>query len=736
MLFDHSTGWGAVRPLGFISDTIHQRILLPQLIQEYYEVMVFFGRISIVFLIGLELDILFMKRHLHAAATIAYSGALLCLGLGGAISLPLYRYFAMAQGNESQHFAAFVSILMLSLTNSASPLVIRFTTELNLATSDLGRLAICASLINDITCLFLGVIASKLIDPKGFSMWSWLFSFVVIAVVSILMRYLANWLNGWNRNYKYLRNAPLACVFLVVLLTAGLTELMGDNSVLSSFLLGVMFPREGKTARTLLIKLSYAVYTFLLPIYFGYTGFQANLVLIGELEDFIGIVVIVLLSTGGKILGTLVACHRLKMPFKKGIVIALLLNLKGHFDLLLLSRAQQKMLWNHDFYSIMLVTILLNTLVSGITVAFVVNRNSRSFGYRPVALEWQSPESEIRVLACVHGPRHVPTMVRLIGGLSWSRDSPITAYLMHLVELLPRKKTANKMYHQLEDDELSDDDAYGGNDTLEINDAVDAFVAETGITIHLVKAVSPLTSIHDDIQNGAEDTRASVVILPFHKHQRIDGKMESEKEGIRMINQRVLRQALCTVGILVDRGLTGPSQLPCSVAMQHVAVLFFGGPDDREALSLSKRIGMNHNVNLAVIRFVLSASSISERINISSPENEHVLMAMPSRGVEDETDNAFLEDFYNRYVTSGKVGYVEKHVKNGLQTVAALRDIGDMYQLFIVGRGGQRNSPITTGMSDWEECPELGTVGDLLASSEFETNSSVLVIQQRRQPTE
>lgn len=83
-----------------------------------------------------------------------------------------------------------------------------------------------------------------------------------------------------------------------------------------------------------------------------------------------------------------------------------------------------------------------------------------------------------------------------------------------------------------------------------------------------------------------------------------------------------------------------------------------------------------------------------------------------------------------RYVTSGQVGYIEKRVENGIETASALRDIADMYSIFIVGKGGRGQSVITTGMSDWEECPELGTVGDLLASSDFDISGSVLVIQQ------
>lgn len=100
--------------------------------------------------------------------------------------------------------------------------------------------------------------------------------------------------------------------------------------------------REGKTARTMLHKLSYAVYTFVFPIYFGYTGFQANFADATILKNFIGVVSVVLLSISGKILGAIAACYRLKIPMKEGIVLGLLLNLKGHFDVLIVGTVRAK----------------------------------------------------------------------------------------------------------------------------------------------------------------------------------------------------------------------------------------------------------------------------------------------------------------------------------------------------------------------------------------------------------
>jgi hypothetical protein len=56
--------------------------------------------------------------------------------------------------------------------------------------------------------------------------------------------------------------------------------------------------------------------------------------------------------------------------------------------------------------------------------------------------------------------------------------------------------------------------------------------------------------------------------------------------------------------------------------------------------------------------------------------------------------------------------------------------MGDVFGLFIVGRGQGNISPLTAGLTDWSECPELGAIGDLLASSDFATIASVLVVQQ------
>ncbi|KAI8536905.1 hypothetical protein RHMOL_Rhmol10G0293100 [Rhododendron molle] len=501
-------------PSGLSHISFVKKIFFQDLTGDYYETMALFSRIIIMFLIGLETDIPYLVRNLRPASILACGGCVTCTVFAAAITPFIYHQ----TGAHGPMFTMALTIAVI-FSNAASPIVIRLAAELKFATTDFGRLVISSSLISDMYSVVLLVVSSESKAEKKFMHWV-LFgclAFLLVVAVIILNMYLANWLNRRNRNQKHLKNAEAFGILSVLVVTAMTIESMGFNSIVACFLIGSMFPKGGKTGRTLLPKLNYSVHNFIFPIYLGYMGFQADMTTINSLASLGVVAVVLLLSLGGKISGTLAACYYLRIPMNE----------------------------------------VTNTLIVGPIIVYIVRRENESLGYRHVALEWQDPEIELRMLACVHNPRHVSTIVGLIAALRGSERGPITPYLMHLIELPDQKSKDNSlMYHQREDDELSDEDNYGGNEVVEINEAVDAFTAETGVVVHQVKAVSPFQNMHDDVCARAEETRASIILLHFHKHQRIDGKMEPGKEGIRTTNQKVLRHSKCSVAILVDRGLT------------------------------------------------------------------------------------------------------------------------------------------------------------------------------------
>ncbi|KAK6922532.1 Cation/H+ exchanger, partial [Dillenia turbinata] len=684
-----------------------KRYFLQDELADYHELVALLSRMMVMFVIGLGTDVPHMVHMFRPATSIAFGGIILC----SIFALAVFPFVYEETESHGDKFT-FTILLMLSLSNAASPMVIRFVTELKFATADVGRLAMTAVLINDISCLLvLGVITAFTVNEIGKRIGMGISAALTLVVLIFINKHLSGWLNQRNRNQKYLKNAEIFFLLSLITFSASVVELYGFDSSVACFLLGLMFPRRGKTARTMMHKLASSVSTFVLPIYFGYLGFKAD---VTQVKGFliIMVVIIMLLSIGGKIVGTLMACRRLLLPLGEGVVFAFLLCMKGNIDLLIVRLAQ-------------------TSQVSPI-VAFIVGRDRKCFGYIPMPLELQGTESELRILACVHSPRYVSCMFGLIAASCGSTNATTASYLLHLIELRESREPKNLMYHQQEDD-LSDDEYYAGNDVVEITDAVDVFTTETGILIHPMKEVTTFGSMYEEVCNRAEDIHASIILLPFHKHQRIDGKMETAKEGVRITNQKVLRHAPCSVGILVERGLPGESSVPTAETIRDIAVLFFGGPDDHEALAYGIHLGTHPFVNLTIIRFSPASSRDPDLGSVmSSTINEDILLSTSCNETEGELDSAFLADFYNRYVTTGQMGYVEKFANDGSETVMALRDIGDMYSLFIVGKGGRGFSPLTTGMSDWEECPEIGTVGDILASSDLDVTGSILVIQQHR----
>ncbi|XP_010532007.1 PREDICTED: cation/H(+) antiporter 2-like [Tarenaya hassleriana] len=693
---------------------------------QYYSFFSFLLRTSFMFLIGLEVDSDFMRRNFRRAAVITFSCfvscSLICLCF-----LWLVLHLLKIEGDTF----TFALVFLVTLSNTASPAVICSIADLKLHTSEIGRLAITCALFMEIaTVVFYTVVVSVIARTVTEDLF--LVVFLTGALI-LINKFLAPWLSRRSPAEKYLSKTETLIFFILVLVLSITIEALDINSAVSMFFVGLMFPRQGKSYRTLLQRLSYPIHEFVLPVYFGYIGFRFSLQTLLTANNFIVLVLTVILSLAGKFIGVFGACSYQKIPWKYWSFLSSILSMKGHVGLLLLDLNPDAKKWRGQIiHDLIVAALVITTLISGVIAAFLLRSRQRSFAQERTSLEFHETGEELRVLSCVYGLLHARGAISLVSALSGS-SSPFTPLLLHLVPL-PKKRKSELLYHEQDDGgggggKFNEDDEFATNEGLEINESIDSFSKDSKILIHQVKLVSQALNMHEEICNATEDLRVSIIFLPFHKHQRIDGKTTNDGEEIRQTNHKVLRHAPCSVGIYVDRNKTGFQQPHSFGSVQHVAALFFGGPDDREALSLCKWLINNSLIHLTVIQFVSENSKEENQIKNTMQENNDVFMEILGRDAED--DRIFLEDFYNRYVTTGRVGFIEKHVSNGSQMVTILREIGEMYSLYVVGKG-QGDRSITVEMSDWEECPELGKVGDFLASSDLDVNASVLVVQRHR----
>ncbi|KAK2352916.1 cation/H antiporter [Trifolium repens] len=71
-------------------------------------------------------------------------------------------------------------------------------------------------------------------------------------------------------------------------------------------------------------------------------------------------------------------------------------------------------------------------------------------------------------------------------------------------------------------------------------------------------------------------------------------------------------------------------------------------------------------------------------------------------GLRCELEISIINEFRMRYGNDSSVDYLEKVVNIGEETVAAMRTVDDIHDLFIVGRGQGMISPSTAGLTDLE----------------------------------
>ncbi|GLT31529.1 hypothetical protein SLA2020_062600 [Shorea laevis] len=220
--------------------------------------------------------------------------------------------------------------------------------------------------------------------------------------------------------------------------------------------------------------------------------------------------------------------------------------------------------------------------------------------------------------------------------------------------------------------------------------------------------------MHEDICWVAFVNSVVLIILPFHRKWNNKGMMIADSKNLRTLNCNVLKKAPCSVGILIDRSRARYPSISALSPSYHIAVIYIGGNDDREALALARRMTGSTTVRLTTFRLLA--------LNDDS-QNEW----------DNSMDNAALRAFKHESAKNANLMYKEVIVEDGVNTTSFIGSMleGDNFDLILVGRRHETGSRITAGLSEWSELPELGAIGELLASSDIRRTVSVLVVQQQ-----
>jgi len=381
-------------------------------------------------------------------------------------------------------------------------------------------------------------------------------------------------------------------------------------------------------------------------------------------------------------------------------------------------------------FTIMILAVLFMTTVVSpfINAIYKPKLRFKQTQQRTVQKLWS--EAELRVAACVHNSHQALGMIYVLEATNATRTSPLHVSVLHLVELT--RRGTGLLVAQIDNSNVqagSSEGQYGSQEEFEtICNALNEFGEEyKAVRFDTSSIVATYDTIHQDIYNVTEEKRANLILLPFHK-QLSSAELETTNTAFCDINKNVLQAPPCSVGILVNRGLKSLSTLTMSII-----VIFIGGPDDREALSIAWRMASHSATKLHVIRLLVLGTEVEEGKAFQNDSSE-VLSTEMDNVMQKKLDDEHIFQFRHKGLhNNDSIAYseMELRLETGEETSLILNEVDKKgCDLYILGQGSGKNYIVFQRLLEWCDSPELGVMGDILASTSFGSNSSLLVVQQ------
>ncbi|XP_021716046.1 cation/H(+) antiporter 15-like [Chenopodium quinoa] len=672
-----------------------------------------FSLMLFIFLLGVKMNLSLALRSGKKPIAIGILGFIIPYAMASLVACLLEHFVTL-----DRDILRILPFVIETQSMSAFPVIACFLADLKILNSEIGRLASSSSVVSDVFQWSLMTVrfAVRIAKAKSFS--SSVGSFLSVALFIVLALYgirpAALWAIRKTPEGKPVKEKYIIGVLLALLGCGFIGEVIGLSAVIASFIVGLVIPDGPPLGAALSEKLDSFVSVLLMPIFFAICGLQMDVFAIQKLKNVGAIQLVVFVAFIGKVVGTIAPPLFYRMPFRDALSLSLIMNAKGLIELALLNHRMKDSGMTEECFAIMIISVVFITGVLSPIVKALYDPSRRYVAFKRRTIRHHKRDEELRILACVHSADNVREVMNVANVSSPTKASPINLTVMHLIRLIGRSSSL-LVAHQPRESYST----YPSQSERIFNAFRKLEQVHQGLfMVQCYKGISPYASMHNDVCSIALEKRTSFIIIPF---QRQCSEKDIEPSFVyRNLNKKVLDKAPCSVGVLVDHGGSQKTKKNRSYtskpATYRVAVLFFGGQDDREALAYGMRMSENPRVYLTLIKF---SSTSSEDMIIDSEKSRL-------------QDGDILSEFsLNTLHKEDRTFYEEMILVNVMSLVTLIKSLeNSSYDLILVGRR-HKNSKFMSELLQWSDCTgELGPVGEMLTLN-YKIKASIMVVQQQ-----
>jgi Kef-type K+ transport system membrane component KefB len=354
--------------LGWLSPGT-MRFIFPPLSLESLGLLSQVGIILFLFIVGSDLDPKDIRQKLSSVVLISHASIIVPFFLGMAFSLLIFR--SLAPANVS--FTAFALFMGLAMSITAFPVLVRIIAERGLSKSQVGSISLACAAIGDVTAWCLLVLVIAIVKTGGWP--SALLTILLVLLYIMVMLFVIKpqtdrFILARTKDETQSRMLTLS-LLLFLFMSALFTQAIGIHALFGAFLAGMILPSDANLRRFLTDRLELITVSFMLPLFFAYTGLRTQVGLLNDWSSWFTCAGVIAVAILGKLGGTMLAAYWTGMRRSDSFTLGILLNTRGLMELIVLNIGYELGILSPRIFSMMVLMALSTTFMAGPLLSLV-----------------------------------------------------------------------------------------------------------------------------------------------------------------------------------------------------------------------------------------------------------------------------------------------------------------------------------------------------------------------------
>jgi hypothetical protein len=259
-----------------------------------------------------------------------------------------------------------------------------------------------------------------------------------------------------------LNKTVVAFVFLLLLLSSYLTEIIGIHALFGAFLAGVIMPQNVSFKKLIADKIEDVSLVLLLPLFFVLTGLRTQIGLLNEGGLWVICGLVIMVAVIGKFGGSALAARLVGQSWKDSLSIGALMNTRGLMELVVLNIGYDLGILSPEIFAIMVLMAIITTFMTSPMLSLINRWFSKDVSEgetiladntHKILISFGAPKMGSTLLRLANQLVHAPGQEVRFVGLHISPESslkPQDALLYEKESFTPIKATAQELGVKIE----------------------------------------------------------------------------------------------------------------------------------------------------------------------------------------------------------------------------------------------------------------------------------------------